>query len=704
MRLVRTLIDLAGVVAGAALVGLLVLTPFYGTRVWTQGTQYLSGLIVKPTTDGNQTIVTTSLGAQFFNVQTSTHLGGFVSGAWGTGAKTGSGLVVGRNTSGDGAAGYLRFEQKDGTTKFLWVDGSGALRIGSAAPEEDGTPSDTSGSAIGTGGGGSSLPNTILVTDYGATCDGSTDDASAIQDALDAAAAIDAARVYFPAATCKIASGLVVGNGDGSGDGTTFISLIGVSAAKSVLLYTGSSSGTALSLSLNKNFTVEGLQVKRSGTKGTTVGIRQTGPVIDGGTQTLAAKFSNVIIDGFDTGMFAGGPAGEGKSSSEIVYETLSLQNNNVGWISQELNTLDHQFFNLLLSGNGEGLRMDAGNAYVNGGSASNSTTADFNVQCCSYGAVGTFEVRNFRSENAERFVKGYTAGGHLLIENNMVVDPANADDVAIDVGPAGPVQIRGNMLDAKILFYDTGSYGSAIIDGNRLLGDSTRRLPFLVKASHSSTDYINRFRVMARGNQDVSVGSGYDAYFDDVEGVWDGDNFRAARRMVWGNLDQALPKTSGNTTSLGQNPWTTGNNLRLAGTFASSGTLAVTFSRSETVTSNGGGADPGTKNWTVSSGHFTTADIGRRITISNSGTFYGYITKITDSTHIDVMFLPSGDTTGAGLTATVGENEPDANYRVMATCSAAEPIGISSITSSGFTATSTNSSSTAECTFLIVR
>ncbi len=69
----------------------------------------------------------------------------------GTGNVTGNAVAIGRNSSGNGAAGYLQMVDKNGGGHFLWVDATGTLRISaSAPPDEDGTPSDTSGTIVGT--------------------------------------------------------------------------------------------------------------------------------------------------------------------------------------------------------------------------------------------------------------------------------------------------------------------------------------------------------------------------------------------------------------------------------------------------------------------------------------------------------------------------------------------------------------------------
>lgn len=72
--------------------------------------------------------------------------------AAGAGAVTGPQLVVGNNTSGGGAAGCLRIKGKGSADNYIWADASaapGMLRISTLPPEEDGTPSDTSGTVVG---------------------------------------------------------------------------------------------------------------------------------------------------------------------------------------------------------------------------------------------------------------------------------------------------------------------------------------------------------------------------------------------------------------------------------------------------------------------------------------------------------------------------------------------------------------------------
>jgi hypothetical protein len=69
--------------------------------------------------------------------------------SFGTGAIIGNSVRVGRNDSGNGAAGHLVLEDKNAVQRPMWVDASGNVRIHSGPPTEDGTTSDTAGTVVG---------------------------------------------------------------------------------------------------------------------------------------------------------------------------------------------------------------------------------------------------------------------------------------------------------------------------------------------------------------------------------------------------------------------------------------------------------------------------------------------------------------------------------------------------------------------------
>lgn len=87
----------------------------------------------------------------------------------GTGAVPGGLLGAGRNASGSGAAGVIHFTERDGTLRYLWVDG-GVLRMHTSRPTENDSVSHTAGTPIGLGphasthedGGSDELDVTLL--------------------------------------------------------------------------------------------------------------------------------------------------------------------------------------------------------------------------------------------------------------------------------------------------------------------------------------------------------------------------------------------------------------------------------------------------------------------------------------------------------------------------------------------------------------
>jgi hypothetical protein len=149
------------------------------------------------------------------------------------------------------------------------------------------------------------------------------------------------------------------------------------------------------------------------------------------------------------------------------------------------------------------------------------------------------------------------------------------------------------------------------------------------------------------------------------------------------------------------------GRNLRIMGQFATSATLALGFTRSLNVQSG----IPGTQ-FNATTGRFFPADVGKAITIPGKGNqgwtdYWGFIAQYVDSTHVQIL---SGSTVqqvpvvSPATSATIGTNEPDANYMVLVTGNVNETFWVDTITATGFTVHSSNATSTAVVTCLIVR
>lgn len=551
--------------------------------------------------------------------------------------------------------------------------------------------------APGGGSTGTSEPAAILLTDYGAVCDGVTDDTDAVQAAFDAATAALTATVFWPSKVCLVTDTVVLGS-TVSGT-TTFLGIRGVSAAQSQLLWGGATDGTALRLSRTKYTEVRNFGVRNTVAVGTTIGVEQGGNTpTNGGTQSLAQTWTNTLITGFGTGIQAGGHNG---ASSEFLYNNLELDNNTTGWVSIDLNTLDHVFVELLCGGNG--VCIDSGassNFHVYGGSASNSSVTDFKVA-----QTGTFLISGFRSENANRVLTG--TAGNVRIDSLLAVSPSNADKIAIS-GTFASVSVVNSRLDGKISF--TNATAGFSIAHSTVFGDTT--IPFFTT---TDTGVGLPYTVQNVYFHDPAASVSDFLYADSVGNFFSSDNgttyspnytqpvdYPASRITRSAILGDAY--TLNRVKMLAQGSDVAGKNLRAQIVFGSSATAAVAFVRNVTVSID-------TPTLIATSGRFYPSDAGKKVVmvgIGGGGTdVTRFIRAYIDSTHVVVAPISSAMqccSSQTGVTATIGEDEPDANYLLHLGCSAQETFSWSSKATTGFTLTSSNSGSTATCDVVIVR
>jgi hypothetical protein len=114
----------------------------------------------------------------------------YQEGGLGTGAIAGLVWQIKRNSSGNGAAGALNPQDRNGNDYYIWVDATGTARIGTAPPTENNTTvSDTSGSILGGGGSGTvtttGSPTTGLIPMFSGATSITNADAAAVTAALD---------------------------------------------------------------------------------------------------------------------------------------------------------------------------------------------------------------------------------------------------------------------------------------------------------------------------------------------------------------------------------------------------------------------------------------------------------------------------------------------------------------------------------------
>lgn len=174
--------------------------------------------------------------------------------------------------------------------------------------------------------------------------------------------------------------------------------------------------------------------------------------------------------------------------------------------------------------------------------------------------------------------------------------------------------------------------------------------------------------------------------------------------------------------TSISSAVLSNSRNLIAWGKFNTSDTLSVTFERTETldyVYAAGANYDPVRRivTFLTTVNHFQADDVGRQVCYTaqatsdyGAQTVCGIIDSIVDTTHITVKQAPGvrGLVTGnANVTfagAIVGSDEPNTRYRIAGySCDAPEAVGFTAIATTGFTATSSNATSTATCRFFLV-
>lgn len=551
----------------------------------------------------------------------------------------------------------------------------------------------------------------VNITDFGAVGDGITDNTAAINLAYASLRGLSG-TVLWPPGTYVCNNTIVIGDSAL----TSGISTLCTGGAQQTLL-AAAGAGVAVLISKNKFFDFQGLHVINFVAKGTTTGIVLGGP--GGGTQTLTGVISNCIVENFDTGIQAGGSGG---ASSEILYLNVDMYGNNTGWTATDFNSLDHIFVCAGLAGNGIGIRSGAASGFsVFGGSASQSTITDFqidgNAQQCYIGG-------GFRSEESLAVLKG-TGGGQVVMEKtlmtsaqppnfhavtgtfkNLVVNDCHLDGfLAPDLGGGIQyIEATGNVL----VRYDTARgialtppvpVDQGLFTQVNLRNNSDGNFP-----NPPITDLVGLMGFRYDGAVTVNL------FYEPNRSVINiGNTGTPDLGVAYQSLNHVRSLSEGSMVgaSAGTAP-NPGKNLRVSGTFAASNTLAFTFKRTLTTT---GVATPVV---TATAGTFLPTDVGKPLKIAlgadTGADWYGYITDYLTPTTVNVF--PSAYATpggrypqGAGKTATVGEDEPDAKYIVAGLCgNANETFWVDTLATTGFTLHSSNAGSTATVTALIVR
>lgn len=268
------------------------------------------------------------------------------------------------------------------------------------------------------------FPTGISVLDFGAKCDGVTDDSVALQNAINSADTAPYTTLQLPAGTCIFRTPLIIGNHLSR---YCMVNISGQGEYASILNYAGSMSQAALSIRHCSAFQWSGFAVQSSqyasfGTHGTSVGIlldkatTQTG----GGTFNTSITFNHISVNGFHIGIMAGGDA----SASEIDCYQCGLNYNDIGWQSFTYNSLNFWFYGVHLGHNQIGMKMGGDGVHIFGGDSSGNLIADFYFQ----GGFGTFSIDGYRAEitvAGAKFMTGATVGSYptvISIKNSSII------------------------------------------------------------------------------------------------------------------------------------------------------------------------------------------------------------------------------------------------------------------------------------------
>lgn len=562
----------------------------------------------------------------------------------------------------------------------------------------------------------------IDVKAYGAVCDNSTDDLTALRAAFAAAAALtnQAANVRLPSGTCVFSDTITIGTVQSP---YNHINVIGQGEDSSLLKYTGSTDGRpAILLNHNSYFHWENFALTRSGARGTSKGIL-VGATSGSGTQSTGGTFEHLSVSGFSINMLVGadGTYSVGEAS-EMLFVAMRFGTADYCWTSAGYNALNFVFESSDFSECSTAAislgDFASDRVVVHGGAYANNE--------CDFRASNTFSptiIDGIRSEGADKAFCG-DGWNRLAVRSSVFNGPSgDGDDTLVNIRVNNEAVFDSVSIDGKLKVYAPLDYKAALTIINSHVKTGETGLPVLWGTGANASGGLLHF-----SNNRVYDVNDVGAKFQDLEAQTLLDPRGGATQVQLVPLTVAsavVVDTPANGLNLKRvqslaygSAAVTGKNLRDTATFATSATVAFTFVRTVSVTTVAN-----SPNISFTSGAIRAADIGKRISIpsvnqyecASAHAFVGSILALTDATHAVVAGSQNTCTADSSVhnavitaastqTATIGENEPDANYMLALGCDANETIRWSSKATTGFTLTSSNASSTATCDVIVIR
>ena len=559
-------------------------------------------------------------------------------------------------------------------------------------------------------------PSEITVEQFGAVCDGRTDDSKALQAAFNAAAGPPPRLLRLPGRTCLFSRPLVIG----AGKDYAMVSVTGVSENATTLLYTGPATGAAITLSHVAYFRWQNVAVTKANasdfsTHGTSTGVLLTGPFKTGGTMTLAGEFAHVTVSGFRYGMVYG----DEDAASEIVCYHCRFAYNDVGWTASGYNALNFLFFQVDLLANRRGMEIGGDGTFgkqvtdgphIFGGATAGNTEADIVIG----NAFGTTTIENVRAEPAVRFIKASSAGRLVLRGNTATPQTTPGDGIVVEIPHFESVLLEQNAFQGLVSVghHHGGGDTVELTMRQNLVASAPSGFPLLLPASSRG------LRLTLEQNR-AYLKSG-DRAFPDFRGT-----------MTTALMPTTITASSAGDPVPGGGVWLTavrmlgygssvsGRNLRDRVVFDGRGSKTHTFKRTvavKTINARSVGFAVGT---------ITTADIGKTLALpgANDKLCNPPQTPATDAVYARILSVPDETTAIVGVMANgpgrclqeisdvrsianamIGEDEPDADYFLLLSCNTAERIHWTTKTATGFTLVSDNPASQAVCDVLLVR
>ena len=285
-----------------------------------------------------------------------------------------------------------------------------------------------------------------LKANYGAVGDGTADDTSALQSALnDLGKSGHAAVLYITAGTYRITGTVTL-------QSQQYVSIIGADPSTTTLKWGGATGGVLLHIDGVAYSRFDRLTFNGSSTAGVLVdqSLTSAGTYFDTGNEYADDVFQDAGI-----GIRAGNN-GQGAAESSVL-RCQFLRQTVAGIILKNFNALDWFIWYCTFNDNYDGVSNTpgAGNFHVFGSLFQRSTNADIDI-----GDTGLFSFRNNTSIGSKQFFilpSCGSNGAELMFQGNTIADTTS--DTAISIGTMGPVFLIDNVIASR-----SGATGAAYV------------------------------------------------------------------------------------------------------------------------------------------------------------------------------------------------------------------------------------------------